>query len=775
MLPKTGSRYGDGDSYGDGSSNSVQLLRDIEAIGKALYLQKTPQRALIFPSTARSKSVEKPCLTESKSSLNLRSFHETVSFKDKKSSSAWNWKKPLKSLAHIGHQKFNICFFLHVHSIEGLPPSFSDVSLSVHWKRKNVVLRTRPSKALKGIAEFDETLMHKCSVYGSRSGPLHSAKYELKLCLIYVSIIGAPGIDVGKHWVDLTRLLPLNLVELEGEKSTGKWTTSFKLAGKAKDATLNVSFGFSVLRDNFIESRSNTNISELVNLVHDRSCAVDSRMGLGRTNSNGMLRRVGSVPSNLNHQSFLSSQSVDVKIYDEVSPSLGSELSKSINFLYEKLDQGHLHSSEELDMLAEHIQQLKPKFRLDFELDKDNSGNEYDNIEFTVVEQGIEIEMQSKQAAVQTTDGSPIETIHVDEIINDDDIAIDEDINFHSQDTAFHGCEGEVLVDDCKYEENSVWEKGPSMGDLESAFNNLSILESAKLESQLVVNEFQGQEKNYMKNRSNYKANKVAKRSLSLDNDASDFLNMLGIEHSPYGLSSDSDPDSPRERLLREFEKEAFASGSYIMDFDGNREHEEDHIAQIASDCGDLSEDFDLSLVIQAAEEEHQMAIQLLSRRRKVKLLEDLETEALMQEWGLNEEAFQNSPRYCSDGFGSPIELPPEEPVELPPLGDGFGPFIHTKDGGCLRSMNPSLFRNSKNVGRLSMQVSCPVVLPAEMGSDIMEILQHLASVGIEKLSLLANNLMPLEDINGKMLQQIAEDIERSVSTFNVLNGLPKL
>jgi MoaA/NifB/PqqE/SkfB family radical SAM enzyme len=63
------------------------------------------------------------------------------------------------------------------------------------------------------------------------------------------------------------------------------------------------------------------------------------------------------------------------------------------------------------------------------------------------------------------------------------------------------------------------------------------------------------------------------------------------------------------------------------------------------------------------------------------------------------------------------------------------------------------------------MQVSCPVVLPAELGSDIMEILQYLASVGITKLSLLTNKLMPLEDITGKILQQIAEDItERLVS-----------
>jgi hypothetical protein len=66
--------------------------------------------------------------------------------------------------AHIGCQKFNICFFLHVHSIEGLPPSFNGINLSVHWKTKDVVVRTRAAKVLKGMDEFDETLMHQCSI-----------------------------------------------------------------------------------------------------------------------------------------------------------------------------------------------------------------------------------------------------------------------------------------------------------------------------------------------------------------------------------------------------------------------------------------------------------------------------------------------------------------------------------------------------------------------------------------------------------------------------------
>ena len=53
------------------------------------------------------------------------------------------------------------------------------------------------------------------------------------------------------------------------------------------------------------------------------------------------------------------------------------------------------------------------------------------------------------------------------------------------------------------------------------------------------------------------------------------------------------------------------------------------------------------------------------------------------------------------------------------------------------------------------MQVSSPVVVPADMSSGIMEILQNLASAGVEKLFTQANKLMPLEDITGKTIQQI--------------------
>ncbi|XP_065849399.1 protein PLASTID MOVEMENT IMPAIRED 1-RELATED 2 [Euphorbia lathyris] len=753
MLPKIGSANSDGDV----NSNSGQLLRDIEAISKALYLQKAP--------TVRSKSVEKPRLSESKSSLNLRNVDASVSYKDKKSTSIWNWTKPLKALAHIRHQKFNICFFLHVHSIEGLPPGFNEMHLSVHWKRKDEVLQTCASKVENGTAEFDETLVHKCSVYGSKSGPLHSAKYEVKLFLIYVSVVGAPVVDTGNQWIDLTRLLPVTLEELEGQKSTGKWTTSFRLAGKAKGATLNVTLGFSIIRDNLIEPRRNMYVPELVNVVRNQPCTVEQRTGFGPRNNNGSLQRVGSVPSSLNgrcRSNHAPSQAIDVKICDEFSPNMGLELSKSINFLYQKLNEVNLHSSEQLHILSEHVQPLKLMPGLEFEPEKDIAEHDSDSIEFTVTEQGTEFsnkELDLKVCDVQSIDGSEIETIDVDEIFEDDDGKS----KFHSEDNILENCVNAVLVDDHKLKGSSVGKTGSSREDLEFAFNSFMTSESAKLEFPFTLSEFLEQE-SCVETESNYSEGKEIKRSLSLDelteSVATDFLNMLGLEDSPYhGLTSDGVPESPRERLLREFEEEAMTSCGFIIDYDADGKSEEfSDVTPAASGCEDPSKDFNFPIAMQVAGEDHERASQLLSRRRKAKMLEDLETEDLMKQWGLNEDAFQSSPRYCSDGFGSPVELFPEERVELPRLGDGFGHLVQIKNGGHLRSMDPSLFRNSKNVGNLVMQVSGPVVLPAELGSDIIEILQHLASIGIKRLSMQVNKLMPLEDITGKTLQQIAHD-----------------
>jgi len=288
--------------------------------------------------------------------------------------------------------------------------------------------------------------------------------------------------------------------------------------------------------------------------------------------------------------------------------------------------------------------------------------------------------------------------------------------------------------------------------DLECIFNDLSIAEPEEFESPIVEDKHSrrlsctGVTGSY---RSTSRKGRSRSMDASSDSVANEFLDMLGIEHSPFGQPSDGDSESPRERLWKQFEKEALASGNAILglDFDDGMEE---------PICEDVVENFDLSAMIHEAELELQSGSQPIDTRLRAKSLEDEETEALMRQFGLNEKSFQSSPPESRNGFGSPIDLPPEQPSELPPLAEGLGSFIQTKDGGFLRSMDPTLFKNAKNNCSLVMQASSPIVLPAEMGSGIMDILHGLASVGIEKLSMQANKLMPLEDVNGKMIQQIA-------------------
>ncbi|OVA08387.1 Peptidoglycan-binding lysin domain [Macleaya cordata] len=746
---------------GKKNGGDKRLLHDIEAISQALYLNKNPSKGLVSASDGRSKSAGKTHFPEPK--LKPRIIKEDLSQKDKKSS-IWNWK-PLKALSHIRNRRFNCCFSLEVHSIEGLSLNFDDTSLCVHWKRRDEGLQTGPAKVVQGMAKFEETLMHRCSVTGSGNGPNHSAKYEAKHFLLYVSMVGFPDLDLGKHRIDLTRLLPLTLDELEEEKSSGKWTTSYKLSGKAKGANLNVSFGFMVVGDDSIESRGYRNPPVPLNL---KPSTMKTVKGLHLRDGQKSLQRVGSLPGIPNQRSRLTSHSVeDIKILHEVLPSSGLDLSTSVSLPCQKFNEAKVSTSTdskpEFEVFSDQVDPLKPKSCSLSECMKENSEDDCEVPEFTVIEHGIELSKQDQVTLEESTadapDDSGAETSEHDDANKGDGVSLGKDMNPIPKHEDYGNFGEEFFLDDISSKENSIITKESIMEELDSAIQSLSIFESAGLESPQCKSDFLG-EANYMEFKSNYKASKAGK-SLSLDDAtdsvASEFLTMLGIEHSPFGLSSDSDPESPRERLLRQFEKDSLAGGSCIFDFDIGKGEEAEfgYDAPTGSGWGDSSEDFELSSVVQAAEAEHYRVKETMGSKTRAKMLEDLETEALMREWGLNEKAFQCSPPNSAGGFGSPIDLPPEE-LELPPLDEGLGPFVQTKDGGFLRSMNPSLFKNAKNVGNLIMQVSSPVVVPAEMGSGIMDILQGLASVGIEKLSMQANKLMPLEDITGKTMQQVA-------------------
>ncbi|XP_043713961.1 protein PLASTID MOVEMENT IMPAIRED 1-RELATED 1-like [Telopea speciosissima] len=758
MLAKVES----GKKHGGGSGNG-KLLKELEVLSKSLYLNKNLPNDKFSATEVRSKSAGKAHFPEQKPK---RSFvKEDLSEKDKKSS-IWDWK-PWKALSHIRSRRFNCFFSLQVHAIEGLPPNFNDINVRVHWNRKDGALQTRPARVFQGVAEFEEILTYKCSVYVSGNGPHHSAKYEAKHFLLHASIVGVPDVDLGKHRVDLTRILPLTLEELEEEKSSGKWTTSFKLSGKAKGATMNVSFGFSAIGDVQVPSGSYRNHPENQKLTQNRISSmklatadqVDNR---GKVS----LRRSGSLPDIANQRSHLPSQFMeDVKILHEILPSSKSELASSVSILYQKFDEGKIDlfvdCKREFEASSEHVEPLKAKLGSFFEPPKENNEKECKDTEFTVVEKSIEkpdkFSIEVEEEASEAVNVSAEETTEVPEVDENYEVTIDNDNKPHPQDVAYR-CNQEVNV--CDSKENNICSEESIMEELDSAFHSLSISESAGWDSPQCKWDFT-ELANYMEVKSNYKAEKVGK-SLSLDDAtesvAIEFLSMLGIEHSPFGMSSDSDPESPRERLLRQFEMDTLNSGNCIFGFDISEGEEAELCYDVSSGSrwGDLSQDFELSSAIQAAEAEHQIATQAINSKTKAKMLEDMETEALMREWGLNEGAFQSSPPDSAGGFGSPIDLPPEVPLELPPLGEGLGPYLQTKEGGFLRSMNPSLFKNAKNSGSLIMQVSSPIVVPVEMGSGITEILQCLASVGIEKLSMQANKLMPLEDITGKTMHQVA-------------------
>ncbi|XP_056699772.1 protein PLASTID MOVEMENT IMPAIRED 1-RELATED 1 isoform X2 [Spinacia oleracea] len=713
MTSRDAARYKRNDD-----SSKGKLLNEIESISKALYLDKNPSKSSSSAARSLPKSVDKS---------NVFSKHGGDGPSTKEKKSFWNWK-PLKALSHVRNRRFNCCFSLKVHTIEGLPSKFNDINICVHWKRRDGEVVTSPIKVVEGSAEFEEKLTHTCSVYGSRSGPHHSAKYEAKHFLLYAAVHGNP-LDLGKQRVDLTRLLPLTLEELEDEKSSGTWTTSFKLSGEAKGAVMNVSFEYLVLGDGIAPNNKN-----VLKLLDSKSTARNY------------------IKSNQGDDSFqenmVNSEDTEFSFIEKGTESL-EEKSTLVEDGGKIVDHQDLKSSD-LSVVYTDTGvscQEKAEFKRDeivihdchsAEKVVDHQDVTSSDLSVAYSDAGISCqeEAEFKRDEIATHDCYSAEKVveHEDESSNlivacsDAGISCQEEAEFKRD---------EIVVHDFHSSEKKVCIKESLLEDLESILSNVAELEKEGLDTPETNSESSDQEnENEDKN--------MMMPSLSLDDVADtvadEFLSMLD-------LNTEADPESPRERLLREFEKEAEASGCSLFGFDIDEEDVEDYDYYAPSISG--WEEFDEDPEFLAVDQNEYPKI-------RAKVMEDLETQELMQEWGLDEMAFQSSPPNSRGGFGSPIDLPPKESLQLPSLGEGLGPFIQTPTGGFLRSMNPSHFANAKSGGSLIMQVSSPVVVPAELGSGVMDILQHLASMGLEKLSMQANKLMPLEDITGRTMQQIA-------------------
>lgn len=637
-----------------------------------------------------------------------------------------------------------------MHSVDGLPAALDGSPISVHFRRLSVCASTRPVAPALGAVAFEEALTQRSPVYFSR-GAKNAVKYEPRA---FVVTVAASALELGKHEVDLTRLLPLSIDDLEegGDSGFGKWSTSFRLSGVARGARLNVTF----------------------------ACALVG--GAGEQHKVGEVAglRRGSMARQVSVQAPtpVPARSRDVRVLHEVLPS--TRPVKALGFVGDdaglaatKGDMATVESEEDGSPQSKHCTSVEVKRG---EGDSAHPEGDCDGAEFNVVEQGVEVALEDLEQF------KPVEADYVADREEDfggdsnleektkpalarDDLAADETVEVKlEEELKDFALEMEAMGDKqdapvqaallpaAMLEKDGQLAEDTELEDLESLFNQFSIVEPEEFESPIVDDKLSrrmscmGAEDSY-----NSTSRKSRSRSVDASSDfvASEFLEMLGIAHSPFGPTSDSDSESPREKLWKQFEKEALESGDCILGLDF-----EDGVEEPS--CEDVAEDFDLSTIIHEAELELQNGVQPIDTTCRAKSLEDQETEALMRQFGLNEKSFQSSPPGTRSGFGSPIDLPPEQPLELPPLADGLGPFIQTEDGGFLRSMNPALFKNAKNNCSLVMQASSPIVLPAEMGSGIMEILHGLASVGIEKLSMQANKLMPLEDVNGKMMQQLA-------------------
>ncbi|XP_074317342.1 protein PLASTID MOVEMENT IMPAIRED 1-RELATED 1-like isoform X2 [Silene latifolia] len=600
------------------------------------------------------------------------------------------------------------------------------------------------------MVDFEETLMSKCTVYGAKNGPGSFIKYDPKHFLLTVSIFGAKEFDVGNHWVDLTRLLPLTLEELERDKCSGKWSTSFKLDGKARDATLHVSFGFLVSKDSLAELGGNIKLPLVLNLekkgLNRMSFVADRVSDKGSTS----LRRTGSVPSSL------TSQCPDKFGW----PKDVADFSNSIDMLYGKLEEEGVDNPAKFDLVYEHLESLKlgpnslPESRKEF------GGAIHEDGEVIVTDKGEEPEL-----ITENLDTSTVEVIDVADIFNGDGISSDEDTETGGKEVP-DSIPNDLLID--KHNIPDI-EDGP---EIEPSSNSVSgefkvhdllldkmglpeIQELAKLEpsEDFMYSEIK------VKNR----GSKLVK-SLSLDDIAKavaeDFCNMWQ-ESTPSTPSSSTNLESPRERLLRQFEEDMMICGSFFTGLDElEDEFESDHAPPSISSTNYAVDSVDLSPIINR---DTSQSVNRASRSKiQAQTLEQLETQSLMQRWGLDEDAFLSSPHYSSGGFGSPIFVPPEleEPVGLPPLGEGLESLLQLKNGGLLRSMSPLLFKNAKNCGSLIMQTSKLIVLPAELSSDIIEILQGMASVGSERLSKKLNSLLPLDELSGRIMQQLAWEAE---------------
>lgn len=681
--------------------------------------------------------------------------------------------------------------------------------LCVHMRKeetKEGALQTMPSRVFQGIAEFEETLFMKCTLYGSK-GSSNRMKFMSKVFIVSVIAPDAEELDFGKHQLDLAHLLAEDRKGiLEKVKS---WDVVLDLSGKAKGGKLIITFGYEVVdKDSSgfgIPSSRLQGSPSHRSSVHTSYSLPNSAHGTPRTmhatahnNYSPAVSDPGNDYNDLEHfnldEPFPKEGANDVKGQQDVEPKVksGSQVDEGLAppMLKKVVKNGDIDRNTEND---------------DLDTEEDDTSSKGEG-EFVVVDQGMEFDDSvmndgelGEHAVVNDSDDlNP----KIFEAIEKEQEA-GREIHVKSMQDATYTAEGlesslaeRELYKDHKERSGNSQQRDKKetvtyqmvMQTLDSLLQGTSAKERAQEEILEEISDFtkkpaHGTAKSHMMNTAytrgmNKKPDtigtkdvrgmvEVAKDKGLLDNldteadlVAGEFLHMLELG-DPMGQDSDTETDSPRARLLKQFEQETLLEGAFGLDanlpevpelmLDGapnlttnfTSSRADAVFAKGKSLNWDNKDEKELTSILEAAESELQQATRGIQSRTHASMLEHAETGGRIYERRLAEKDFAISPPKHT--------FKQQEPL---PLGKGLGAAIGVKDGGSLRSMNP--FHFQKCSGKLVMQVSKPVVVPAEMGSGIVDILRNMASMGIENMALQAMTAMPLEDLSGKSVEQIA-------------------
>ncbi|KAJ7517744.1 hypothetical protein O6H91_21G038900 [Diphasiastrum complanatum] len=713
-------------------------------------------------------------------------LQENASFSQNKS--LWNWK-PLRALAHIGQQRFHCIFLIQVQSINNLPASMNGLRLTVHFRHQDNSAQTVPCRVSHGRAEFYETLRISCTVYGSKKAS-HRIKYMSECFILSTVAVDVDKLELGKHQLELTRMLP--------ESSDGKGyfeknlnqTTNFYLSGKAKGGTLMVKFSYEILDR---ESRHTSGGG------NDESGKFS--IGRGTTSLNNLLNSPQTRPVAHPANTRLSSPSVEnlsvVEGEERSDPFIISKGQTSLCQCDKKFANFSKFNSK-----IKKIPQVDPLQLGNFAVQASKSSQQQirevdiapEHVEFEVVEHGVEVSTLSVN-----------EPMRLPANLEDEEEVSDAQKQLNVSPPAD---EKLLPMDFPSIEESDYRVKNMVRGD-RATERGLDIMQSISDENLLRKNDTENscnadslkrgigtfQELDEKKSRDiiddkNSEAFSAARTRTGgecvmshsdheVDVVTGEFLHMLDEEKQFGQHLSNSEQNSPRASLFSKQLKESLPEGDLDLDFASpqvpdlqlddcqqkipsaiavnNRllpEKQTNGDDEYAATWGS-EEEFELAAIMDAAETELRKASQKMRSKARAKMLEDAETEALMHEWGLDEKAFQSTSlqtnKHGLNLEGTLTAVPP-----APPLTEGFDAVIPTRDGGSLKSMSSIHFQRSQYDVRLVMHLSRPVVVPAEMGYKAVDILQELAAAGMEQMVAQAIKAMPLDDITGKSEQQIA-------------------